>query len=152
MKTRVCTKCGDEKPETNEYFYRAKSCLGGLCTICKECIKEKNRRWDAENPEKVRERNRRWEDKNPEKVREAKKRWRAKNLEKAREAEKRWRAENPEKQREKYRRRRNSLAPAYLKNLISAKYNIGILEIGDELVNAKRREITYHRQLKQLKK
>ena len=152
MKTRVCTKCGEEKPETAEYFYRAKSCRGGLCTICKECIKEKNRRWDAENPEKVRERNRRWEDKNPEKVREAKKRWRAKNLEKAREAEKRWRAENPEKQREKYRRRRNSLAPAYLKNLISAKYNIGISEIGDELITAKRRELKYHRQLNQLKK
>ena len=152
MKTRVCTKCGEEKPETDEYFYRSKSCRGGINTICKVCIKEKNRRWDAENPEKVSERNRRWEDKNPEKVREYKKRWRDKNLEKARESERRWRAENPEKQREKYRRRRNSLDPNYLKILISAKYNINFSEIGDELINAKRREITYYRQLKQLKK
>jgi hypothetical protein len=151
MKTRVCTKCGEEKPETEEYFYRAKSCRGGLCTICKECIKEKNRRWDAENPEKVRERNRRWEDKNPEKVREYKRRWRDKNLEKARESERRWRAENPEKQREKDRRCRNTLVPTYLKRLISAKYDIDWSEIGNELIEAKRREITYYRQFKQLK-
>ncbi len=151
MRTRVCTKCGGEKPETDEYFYRNKACRGGINTICKVCAKEKSGRWRAENPEKVRERNRRWQVENPEKLRESRKRWRAKNIEKAKEAEKRWRAENPEKQREKYRRRRNSLEPAYLKNLISAKYNIGISEIGEELMEAKRREITYYRQLKQLK-
>ena len=180
MKTRVCTKCGGEKPETTEYFYRNKSCRGGLYTICKECIcravrirdaenpeevRERKRRWQSENPEKVREANKRWAAENQEKVRESKKRWQAENPEKAREAKIRWQAENPEKQREAVRRWqtenpekareisrrcRNTLTPGYLKHLITKKYDIDHSEIGDELINAKRREIKYYRQFKQL--
>jgi hypothetical protein len=196
MKTRVCTKCGEEKPETAEYFYRHKGCRGGLNTMCKVCIYRAVKRWDTENPEKVRERNRRyyaknsekvkeavrryrdenpekvrerqrrwyaenpekaieatkrWQAENPEKVRESKKRWRADNHEKVREENKRWRAENPEKVRGSKKRRRDRLAPSYLKDLIAKKYDINYSEIGDELINAKRREIKYYRQLKQLK-
>ncbi len=181
MKTRVCTKCGEEKPETAEYFYRAKTYRGGLNTMCKVCwIKyarkwraenpekqresvrrwqaknpEKNmeaaRRWRAENPEKEMERKRRWKAENPEKQRESVRRWYAENPEKAREAEKRWRAENPEKVKEAALRRRNTLAPNYLKQLISNKYDISHSEIGDELIEAKRRELKYYRQFKQLK-
>ena len=166
MRTRVCTKCGEEKPETTGYFYRSKTSRGGINTMCKSCTKEQSRRyyaensekvreasrrWKAENPEKVRESNRRWRAKNPEKAREARRRWQAGNHEKVREVDKRWRAENPEKVREKDRRYINSLAPTYLKTLISAKYDIDRSEIGDELIEAKRREITYHRQLKQFK-
>ena len=197
MKTRVCTKCGEEKPETNEYFHRHKNCRDGLNTICKVCrikdtrkwqaenpekVREMNRRWHAENPEKAREKNRRWQAENPEKVREKNRRWRAENPEKVREMNRRWQAENPEKAREKNRRwyaenrekekertkiwqaenpekvkeaarrRRNTLAPYYLKILIANKYDIDRSEIGEELMEAKRREITYYRQLKQLKK
>ena len=136
MKTRKCTRCGEEKPETTEYFYRNKNCRAGLSTICKECTRERVRRWEAENPEKVRE---------------AKRRWRAENPEKAREQSRRWRAENPEKVREAGRRWRNTLAPKYIKGLISAKYDIDRSEIGDELINAKRRELIYYRQLTHLK-
>ena len=185
MKTRVCTKCGGEKPETVEYFHRNKNNRVGLYTICKECKNKACRRWHAENPEKARDKSRRWQAENPEKVREACRRWRSKNPEKAiestkiwqadnpekqREAEKRWKtknpekvreykrkysirwyAENPEKVKEAARIRRNSLAPTYLKTLISAKYDIDRSEIGDELMKAKRREMKYYRQLKQLK-
>ncbi len=181
MKTRKCTKCGEEKPETTESFYRDKNRRGGLHTICKECICKASRRWQAENPEKARERQRRWRAENPEKVREASrrwyvensenvreasrrwraenpekvrekvKRWRAKNPEKAREARRRWKAENPEKAREADRRCINTLAPSYLKQLITRKYDIDRSEIGDELINAKRRELIYYRQLTQLK-
>lgn len=196
MKMRVCTKCGEEKPETAEYFYRNKKCRGGLHTACKVCHNKKTRKWQAENPEKVRERNRiyyaknsekvkgavrryraenpervreiqrrwyaenpekarersrRWNAENPEKVRESKKRRYAENPEKVMEENKRWNAENPEKVKEAKKRRRDRLAPVYLKGLISKKYNIDWSEIGDELINAKRREIKYYRQLKQLK-
>jgi hypothetical protein len=166
MKTRVCTKCGEEKPETTEYFYRHKASRGGLDTTCKVCHNKKTRkwrdenpekqreyarRWQAENPEKVRDKNRRWRAENPEKVREAVRRWQSENPEKQREYTRRWQAKYPEKQREANNRCRNTLAPCYLKTLISAKYNIDISEIGEELVEAKRREIAYYRQLKQLK-
>jgi hypothetical protein len=195
MKTRVCTKCGEEKPETTEYFYRNKASRGGLNTTCKAChnknvekwkaenpekvretikrwqyenrekVRETVRRWQTENPEKNREKSRRWYAKNAEKVKETKKRWRAENSEKARErqrrryaenpekaieAVRRWQAKNPEKVREAKKRLRNTLAPDYLKSLISAKYDIDRSEIGEELINAKRREITYYRQFKQL--
>ena len=167
MGTRICTKCGEEKPETTEYFHRAKNCRGGLCTICKECrnkavrrwraenperVRETVRRWQAENPEKARGIRKRWEAENPEKAREARKRWESENPEKAREAVRRWYAENPEKVRETHRRYANTLVPNYLKNLIASKYNIDRSEIGEELLVAKRRELKYYRQLKQLKK
>ena len=162
MKTRKCTRCGEEKPETAEYFHRDKNKRGGLHTICKECKNkadrrwraknpEKVRRWRAENPEKAREAVRRWQAENPEKQREAEKRWRAENPEKERERCRRWRAKNPEKARERCRRWRNTLAPKYLKDLISAKYDIDRSEIGDELIKAKRRELKYYRQLTHLK-
>ncbi len=122
METRICTKCGEEKPETTEYFCRHKECRGGLNTTCKVCCNKDTRKWRAENPEK------------------------------ARDAVRRWMARNPEKVREAAERRRNSLAPSYLKELISAKYNIDRSEIGEELLVAKRRELKYYRQLKQLKK
>ena len=152
MGTRICSKCGKEKPETTEYFHRDKSFRAGLYTICKECKNKAGRRWRAENSEKVREKNRRLKAENPEKNREAVRRWQAKNPEKVREANRRWRAENPEKAMETRRRCINTLSPGYLKELISAKYSIERSEIGDELINAKRRELKYYRQLTQLKK
>ena len=184
MKMRVCTKCGGEKPETAEYFSRAKNCRGGINTACKECNNKRSREWKAKNPEKVKEARKRWQAKNPEKVKEAVKRWQAKNPEKVKDANKRWIVENPEKVieykrkynrkwyventekvkermkrwqaenhekvRESRRRYRNELAPDYLKSLISAKYDIDRSEIGDELIAAKRREMKYYRQFKQL--
>ena len=156
MGTRICTKCGEEKPETTEYFYRQKDCRGGLNTTCKVCCNKNARKWRAENPEKQREAVRRWMAGNTEKARERQKSWRAENPEKVREMRRRWKAENPEKVREEKksanRRRVDTLAPVYLKTLISAKYDIDFSEIGDELIEAKRREMTYYRQLKQLKK
>lgn len=151
IKTKVCTKCGEEKPETAEYFHRNKNGRCGLHAICKECRNKANRRWQAENSEKLMERVRRWKAKNPEKAREVVRRWRAKNTEKAREASRRWHAENPEKAREISRICRNTLAPKYIKDLISAKYDIDRSEIGDELIKAKRMELKYYRQLTHLK-
>ena len=61
-------------------------------------------------------------------------------------------AENPEKVKEAATRRRNTLEPSYLKGLIAKKYDIDSSEIGDELIEAKRREMKYYRQRNQLKK
>ena len=125
MKMRVCTKCGEEKPETAEYFPRAKASRGGINTTCKVCCNENARKWRVENLERERETHRRWRAENSEKVREVKKRSKKRHV--------------------------DTLLPCYLKTLIANKYGISHSEIGDELINAKRREITYYRQLKQLK-
>lgn len=37
MKTKVCTKCGKEKPATAEYFHRQKEKSGGFRSHCKIC-------------------------------------------------------------------------------------------------------------------
>lgn len=33
-----CTKCGEEKPKTAEYFFRNNSSVSGLCARCKVCV------------------------------------------------------------------------------------------------------------------
>jgi len=41
IKARMCNRCGEEKPLTDEYFYKDKVVKSGFSTICKDCEKEK---------------------------------------------------------------------------------------------------------------
>ena len=56
--TRVCRKCGQEKPLSE--FVKDKTCALGYSHTCKQCNAERNRKWRAANPEKVLEYNRKW--------------------------------------------------------------------------------------------
>ena len=58
METKVCTKCGEEKPATKEFFFRQKKRPDGLNTQCKDCKNEYSRKYDKENREHIREINR----------------------------------------------------------------------------------------------
>ena len=49
--TKVCNKCGEEKPATTEYFWKAKSCKDGLRGQCKDCMKEYKKEYYKENKE-----------------------------------------------------------------------------------------------------
>lgn len=72
--TRVCRKCGQEKPL--EEFAKNKGCVLGRTHTCKQCEAEKYRKWREANLEKARESVRKWRAANPEKVREwARKSW-----------------------------------------------------------------------------
>jgi hypothetical protein len=51
MLTRICTKCGIEKPETTDYFCRHKCSKNGLLSYCKECQKIENKKYRAVNRE-----------------------------------------------------------------------------------------------------
>jgi len=51
--TRVCRKCGQEKPL--EEFAKNKECVLGHSHICKQCKVEQSRKWHAANSEKCRE-------------------------------------------------------------------------------------------------
>ena len=90
METKVCTKCGKELPATVEYFYSQKGAKIGLTGQCKECIKEKSRRWSFENKEKRKET--RLE--NLEKRRERERKYAKDNKERIVEYTKMWREEN----------------------------------------------------------
>ena len=72
--TRVCRKCGQEKPL--EEFAKNKECVLGRTHTCKQCEAEKYRKWREANLEKARESVRKWRESNREKVREwARKSW-----------------------------------------------------------------------------
>ncbi len=79
MTTKVCTKCGEEKPATTEYFYvnRAVSC--GLGARCKPCAREytnerrdpeKDRAYYLKNRERYKQQSTEWRKNNREKMRE----------------------------------------------------------------------------------
>ena len=49
MDTKKCSKCGEEKPVTPEYFNRATRIKSGLISQCKSCKKkyrEENSEYD----------------------------------------------------------------------------------------------------------
>ncbi len=87
--TRVCRKCGQEKPLSE--FVKDKTCALGYSHTCKQCNAERNRKWRAANPEKVLECKRKRYAANPEKVREYNRKWCAANPEKVLECNRKWR-------------------------------------------------------------
>lgn len=110
-KTKVCTKCGQEKPATEEYFNKGERGLYGLRSDCRECrniYKKKQhikmdaiervqrkqyyadnrerelasvKQWRIDNPEKVKARNDKWRADNPEQHKENHKKWALANME-----------------------------------------------------------------------
>lgn len=72
--TRVCRKCGQEKPLSE--FVKDKTRELGYSYTCKQCNAERNRKWRAANPEKMREYKRKRYAANPEKVLEYNRKWR----------------------------------------------------------------------------
>lgn len=49
---KTCTKCGESKPATLEYFFRSSANQDGLNTRCKTCHSEKAHKWYEANAEK----------------------------------------------------------------------------------------------------
>ena len=49
MNMRKCRKCGEEKPETTEFFAKAKECKGGLSWACKRCKAKQEKAWKERN-------------------------------------------------------------------------------------------------------
>ena len=89
--TRVCRKCGQEKPL--EEFAKNKGCVLGRTHTCKQCEAERYRKWRAANSEKRWEYNRKWRAANPEKIREIRHKWREANTEKLLEMKRKYREE-----------------------------------------------------------
>ena len=125
--TRVCRKCGQEKPL--EEFAKNKECVLGHSHICKQCKAEQSRKWHAANFEKARENNRKWH---------------AANFEKAREKHRKWRAANLEKCREYDRKKRENLTDGYLMDKLK-RCN---LPVTPETIDYKRIQLKLYREIK----
>ena len=92
-----CTKCGEWKPATAEFFNRDKTKKGGLRTQCRECqrkYRQKNKdkiaEWQREYYEKNKDKRREYYEKNKERVAEWKREYREKNKRKVSERDRRY--------------------------------------------------------------
>lgn len=117
---RRCSRCGEDKPATREFFSPVPRVAIGLARRCKKCacevqkerykdpaVKLARKLWKRKdyraNPEKHREQSRRWIANNPDKVREIKKRDYAKNAEEQKRKALEWQRANPERARARKR-------------------------------------------------
>jgi hypothetical protein len=57
---KACTKCGETKPATAEFFQKERTRTLGLSSWCKECATKKTLKWRAANREKCLEATRVW--------------------------------------------------------------------------------------------
>lgn len=155
--TRVCRKCGQEKPL--EEFGKDKTRELGYSYTCKHCKREHACKYRADNHEKVLERTRKWRVDNPEKVREYDRKYRADNHEKILEygrkhyAEnserykkysRKWQAANPEKVRETRRYKREILSDGYLRRQLKQRN----LPVTPETIDYKRIQLKLYREIK----
>lgn len=95
--TKVCTKCGIEKPLSE--FNNNKKGKYGKRSDCRECQKESKRKWREDNLDKVKEYNKQWRENNPNYMKEYNKQWRENNQDYMREYSK------SEKEKESHRKR-----------------------------------------------
>lgn len=140
--TRVCRKCGQEKPL--EEFAKNKECVLGHSHICKQCKAEQSRKWHAANFEKARENNRKWHAANSEKAREKHRKWRAANLEKYRANASKYYAANLEMYRAYDRKKRENLTDGYLMDKLK-RCN---LPVTPETIDYKRIQLKLYREIK----
>ena len=140
--TRVCRKCGQEKPLSE--FVKDKTCALGYSHTCKQCNAERNRKWRAANPEKIREYKRKRYAANPEKVREYNRKWCAANPEKVLEYKRKRYAANPEKVLEYNRKWREILSDGYLRYKLK-QLN---LPVTPETIEYKRIQLKLYREIK----
>lgn len=60
MITKICRVCGQEKPETEEYFHKSKTHSGGFTTICKSCKIEYDKEYYSRNKERINAQGKLW--------------------------------------------------------------------------------------------
>lgn len=102
--TKRCTRCGEEKPATAEYFSRGIAFKYGLRNICKPCQIEYNREYVERNRDKVAEYKREYQRKNRKRLAQNSKRFAESNPEKIKVTQRAWKKKNPHYVRANYAR------------------------------------------------
>lgn len=101
--TKTCSKCGETKPATSEYFYRAKGASDGLRPDCKVCFNEKQRVYNEANKERIAESKRIYREANKERAAEYQRAYYQAHKKEAVERARKWGIANPEKKRQSSR-------------------------------------------------
>lgn len=144
--TRVCRKCGQEKPL--EEFAKNKECVLGHSHICKQCKAEQSRKWREANLEKARESVRKWRESNRERGLVYARKYYAANPEKVRERHRKWRAANPEKVREWARKSWHRMADNINDSYLKSQLKKCDLPITPETIEYKRIQLKLYREIK----
>ena len=92
---KKCTKCGEEKPATREYFTCGKK-HDILGAVCKACAAKKMREYRKKNPDADKKAQKRWRTKNRGHLREYQRKFYATHCTAYREYQRRWRFEHRE--------------------------------------------------------
>ena len=93
MKTKVCTKCGKEKPLSE--FHKRKESKDGYKSRCKECIKEIDHEYRLKSVEKRRLRWIKYYKNKKEDILQQQKRYREENKDKVRDYQQQYRKDHP---------------------------------------------------------
>lgn len=149
LKTKICTKCGEEKPATAEFFYISRGRFRAQCKMCfkerymkdSERIKEINAKWRAKNAERYKAYNKKWVSENKELVKEYKQKWLNNNSERYKELKQKWASENPNY----YKLDRDNLSDRYIKDLMRKQTGIHYSHIPQGIIEAKRQTIKIKR-------
>ena len=96
-KTKVCSKCKEEKPITE--FGKDKGRKDGRKYNCKVCRRESQKKYYEDNQEKERARIKKYKEDNREKISAWRKKYYEENPEKVRASQKKYYEENLEKQK-----------------------------------------------------
>jgi len=83
MEMRICSKCGEEKPATKEFFRSTKTKNGDwkIWYVCKSCLRKYQKQWVTSNEEHFKEYQKQWTVTNKESVKEYQKQWELSNKE-----------------------------------------------------------------------
>ena len=95
-----CTKCGEIKLATTEYFRTKKGCRFGLYSQCKVCEQKYDKQWYQDNKEHRQEYSKQYYQDNKEHIQECNKQYYQDNKEYHNEHCKQWRQENKERRQE----------------------------------------------------
>lgn len=149
VKTKVCTKCGEEN--ILSLFTKDRSKSDGYRSYCKKCRNKYLREWCKKNPEKVSQSNMKYNEKNPEKRKATSLNYYKNNTKKILSKNKEWRNRNQHKKKEYNSRDIALLNNRYIKTVIYNTYGIKAIEVDNEFIEVKRRQLQYYRKLKHLK-
>lgn len=142
MKNRICAKCNNEYPLANEYFAKNKLSEGGFLKTCKKCVIKYNKKYYAENFERIAEykklnhkedsrvRAKKYYHANKEICSERSKQYRTKNKEKLAMLRKKYYLDNREKllQKQKaYRKKNKDRIKETLKNYYHTEHGKNII-------------------------
>ena len=121
MKTKICTKCGEEKIITE--FQKDKSKKDGFRPDCKTCRKKYVKIYYNKFKDKISEQRKKVRQENPEKFAKREKEYRLKNPEKVKLRRKKYYEDNKEKHSEYFIKKRNESEVFKLKDNIRRRIN-----------------------------